>query len=72
MVRSRRARVMAVGASSSEPPAEAARSTDKGADNDPPIVVFDLPARLLPTSAEISILRAYLAADIDAILRDEE
>ena len=36
---------------------------------DPP-VVSDLPAALSPTKAEIALLRAFLADEIDAILRD--
>lgn len=35
-----------------------------------PAVISDLPAALSPTKAEIALLRAFLADEIDAILRD--
>ena len=35
-----------------------------------PAVIADLPATLSPTKAEIALLRAFLADEIDAILRD--
>lgn len=35
-----------------------------------PTVISDLPKALSPTKAEIALLRAFLADEIDAILRD--
>jgi len=35
-------------------------------------VVCDLPSNLSPTKAEVSLWRAFLADEIDAILRDGE
>jgi len=35
-------------------------------------VVSDLPSALCPTKAEIALLRAFLAEEIEAILRDGE
>jgi len=34
-----------------------------------PAIILDLPATLSPTKAEIALLRAFLADEIDAILR---
>ena len=33
-------------------------------------IISDLPATLSPTNAELALLRAFLASEIDAILRD--
>lgn len=33
-------------------------------------IISDLPATLSPTNAELALLRAFLAEEIDAILRD--
>jgi hypothetical protein len=35
-----------------------------------PAVISDLPKAISPTKAEIALLRAFLADEIDAILRD--